>query len=298
MALVDLVPFLFLILLVAVCWAMLQGYKFTLGPVLHLVADVLNTKIPFVNARPFGFLAAKIVAFDSVIKNWLAQGIVAGEKAWAVVLHAHAVLWHDLTGAVADLAEAAERQFKHLPQSITQTIVPTWVYPLRTTVHYLQRLLARVETKVASLPRTVTNTVTHETTKVITKVEKITFVKVKAAGATITRTVIATVPGLATLDRDIASIKKWIRTHTKILTEIGSVGLVAAALAKLGLTWARCSNVNKWGKSVCGMDQSLLDALLADTLLVLGTVDLIEFAEGMQDLTSEAASTIGSFWRA
>jgi hypothetical protein len=42
----------------------------------------------------------------------------------------------------------------------------------------------------------------------------------------------------------------------------------------------------------------LLDSLLADTTLILGTVSLVEFAQGMRGVTAEAVPLIRRFWRA
>jgi hypothetical protein len=70
------------------------------------------------------------------------------------------------------------------------------------------------------------------------------------------------------------------------------------ALGRLGLGWARCSNVGKVGRRVCGMDASLLESVLADSLLILGTLSLVTFAEEMQDVTEVIARPIQTFWRA
>src|SRR5437764_1465863 len=58
------------------------------------------------------------------------------------------------------------------------------------------------------------------------------------------------------------------------------------------------TNVYKVGKRACGMNPDLLESLLADTLLIAGTVSLVEFARGMQDVTEEVTPLIRTFWRA
>jgi hypothetical protein len=291
-ALVDLVPFLFLALLAALCWAMLQGYKFTLGPVLHLVADVLNTRIPVIGVRPFGFLASGIQSFDSEIQGWLAAGIRASERGWAAVLHAHAVLWHDLTGALADLAEATQSRLSHLPRAIIQTIIPAWVYPLRTTVHYLQKLLARLEAKVATLPRIVTHAVTHETTKVVTRIERFTVVKVRTVVHAVPGITAPAIPRVPALERTLHGIDATLKDALKRLTRPAIAAAVVAALATLGMSWARCSRVKKAGKSICGMDDSLLESLLAGSLVLFGTISLVELAETFVSITEELSGEV------
>ena len=46
------------------------------------------------------------------------------------------------------------------------------------------------------------------------------------------------------------------------------------------------------------MDRSLLDALIADTLLVVGTLSLVEFAKEMETVTEEVGPLVAKFWRA
>jgi hypothetical protein len=105
-------------------------------------------------------------------------------------------------------------------------------------------------------------------------------------------------PRVGALERDVSNLEKWVSSHRKTLTEAGIVALVAAAVSRLGINWTRCSNSKKYGKRVCGMDPALLDSLLADTLLILGTVSLVEFAEGMQTVVGDAESQIRRFWQA
>src|SRR5437764_441195 len=46
------------------------------------------------------------------------------------------------------------------------------------------------------------------------------------------------------------------------------------------------------------VNPGLLESLLADTLLIAGTVSLVEFARGMQDVTEEVTPLSRTFWRA
>jgi hypothetical protein len=92
----------------------------------------------------------------------------------------------------------------------------------------------------------------------------------------------------------------WDRVRGIAPSVIGGValGALTLALGRLGLGWARCSNVGKVGRRVCGMDAGLLESVLADSLLILGTLSLVTFAEEMQDVTEVIARPIQTFWRA
>jgi hypothetical protein len=102
---------------------------------------------------------------------------------------------------------------------------------------------------------------------------------------------------VAEIDKTLKWAKGQIGRLGKLATVAGLVGLVAGSLAKLGNGWLRCPRVNDAGKKVCGMDAGLLESLLADTLLIAGTVSLVEFAKGMQGITADVAGPIRAFWR-
>lgn len=97
---------------------------------------------------------------------------------------------------------------------------------------------------------------------------------------------------------EIARLWEWTRAHGRTVVEGAAVGTIAYAVGKLGMTWARCSNWQKIGKRGCGLDPSLIESLIADTLLVVGTLSLVEFAQEMQGVTETAVRPITTFWRA
>lgn len=89
----------------------------------------------------------------------------------------------------------------------------------------------------------------------------------------------------------VGKLGKWFGLGAFLL-------LLAKALEKIGGQFIRCSNTKKWGKNICGMNPSLLENLLADTLLIAGTIDLVDFALVMQRVTAATANPIRHFWRA
>lgn len=99
-------------------------------------------------------------------------------------------------------------------------------------------------------------------------------------------------------DRAIGNLWEWIKGHTLLAASTAFAGAVAFALARVGAGWTRCNNWNRVGRQVCGMDSGLLESLLADALLVVGTLSLVEFAEEMVGVTEVAVRPIQTFWRA
>jgi hypothetical protein len=102
----------------------------------------------------------------------------------------------------------------------------------------------------------------------------------------------------AELGREITNLWKWTRSHTLVSGSLAFAGAVALALSRLGLRWLRCPAVGKAGQTVCHMDAGLLESLLADTLLIVGSLSLVTFAEEMQGVTELVARPIQTFWRA
>jgi len=296
MAALDLVPLLAAFLLALVCYMLLVSYRMTLGALLTLLANALNVSI--LTKRPFAFLAGALDALNSFMNNSLASGVRAGEHAFSAVVNFHAILWHDLTAAVADLADAAERQFRHLSRHSIAAIVHAITDPYGTALQFVKGQVAQLVHDVSKASKAVTRVVVHDLPSVVVNFPKRITIETRKAIAAIPAINAPAIPRLGSIEHDLASVEKWIRTHGKQLTEAGIVGLVVAALSRIGLNWTRCSNTSKYGKNLCGMDPSLVESLIADTLLVLGTVSLLEFAQGMQGLTEESAKTIGGFWRA
>lgn len=93
------------------------------------------------------------------------------------------------------------------------------------------------------------------------------------------------------------NIWKRLRALEKKLAVPVGLGLVAAALSRLGLGWLRCNRVRQAGKAICGMDESLLQKLLLDGLAIFGLVSIVEFAEGLQAVEEEAVGIFGSLIR-
>lgn len=141
----------------------------------------------------------------------------------------------------------------------------------------------------------VTRVVTHTTTRVNTTVARVQAIPadVLLPGA------LSGVRGrVRAIEDELASLRKRVGISGRTALEGVGVGALAYALGRLGMSWARCSNVGRLGRRACGMDANLLESLLADTLLVVGTLSLVEFAEEMQGVAETAVRPITSFWRA
>lgn len=295
MVVIDLVPLVAALLAFVVCWMLLTAYKSTLGYMLGVIANAIDVSI--LGQHPFSFIAKGIKGFDSAINQALGQAMIGTEWAFGKVMHAQAVLWHDTTSAIADLAETTERALVHLPRAITQTIIPAWVYPLRTTVNFLQKLLARVEHEVATLPRTITRVVTPPIAKAKADVIKVTHVTIKAATFAIPGIYAPAIPRVPAIERTLHGIDEKLRDALKKVSPLALAGAVVIALGRLGLGQLRCRNVTKYAKDFCGIAPKVLEDLLLGLTAIFGTLSLVSLAEQMRGLVSELEGEITHFWR-
>lgn len=91
---------------------------------------------------------------------------------------------------------------------------------------------------------------------------------------------------------EIASLWNRVRANPRTAVEGVAVGAIAFALGRLGMGWARCSNVGKVGRNLCGMEQGLLAALLADTAMILSAISIVELAEELLSVEDEVVRLV------
>lgn len=95
-------------------------------------------------------------------------------------------------------------------------------------------------------------------------------------------------------------IGRWINTHVSRLSKLIGAAIGAGVLLRVivrHLPWYRCSNVDRVARNLCGMNRGLLDSLLADTLLLAGSISLVTFAREVADITDETTAAMGWFIR-
>lgn len=297
-------------LLLRACWAA------TFGLIFSEIARAFH-KIPKIGARVFGvgaqldlggLLAKPFETVDNLVYHALGVLIAQTEHAWHKIIGWMAYILTATGEEIASLSYDTLAALHIVHQKVSPAAIQAATRPF--VQHYVATLPAvhvalRPATKVAADHYPALQARVARLEHELSHVHSSTIVLPAPAG-TIPRTkapaattpVVLPAPRVGEIDRALDWTKGQIGKLRKIATVAGIVGLTAAALGRLGLGWTRCSKVGKVGKQLCGMDEQLLGALLADTLLIVGTVSLVEFAQGMQGVVGEFEKPVRAFWRA
>lgn len=284
--LVDLGVLLGLAFMIALSWV----YRYTLGAAIVALARAIGSiRLPgfLGGGRILGFAADELLKVDHAIAHALGVGIAAMQATWneCVSYTATAVHWigKEIASLSHDTAQAIEGLHVQQITNVYKRVNPG-----------LAHKVGVLAAAVATLERRLTHAVGREAHVAKVKAQAVErAVAVPDVGA-----LPRVIPRVGHLEREIADALARAKELARRFGPAALLGTIAFALGRLGITWARCSNVNKLGKRACGMNPDLLESLLADTLLIAGTVSLVEFAEGMQGVTAEVAPLIRTFWRA
>lgn len=284
--LVDLGVFLALAFLIALSYA----YRYSLGAALVALANVIGAvRLPGIlgGGRIFGFLADALTGIDNEIRHALGVGIAALQTTWneAVSYTAQAIHWigHEIGALAHDTAQAVETLSVRQVTNVYKKVNPG-----------LARRVGALAAAVAALTRQLEHVIAREARVAKAKAQAVEHAIALPAPIAIPKTL----PKVGTIEREADAALARIRDFARRFGPAALLGTLAFALGRLGITWARCSNVNKLGKRACGMNPDLLESLLADTLLIAGTLSLVEFAHEMVDVTDTAVKPIQRFWRA
>ena len=283
-----LIGFVFLVTF-AVLAGILWTYRNTFGWLFETIGNVSVGSYPIVGTiRPFRIL----LAIDHAFVSALGAAAAKQEQLAGRFFHAAAVVqgW-----IVRELRDFAVEVWKWR----------SWLEGAFIPAYLAAKIAAAVKgigtTKVVKIAARATATTVE---RVVTKRIGITRADVEAL---IRKAVAATgaiavpiphiLPRLRDLERTAENDAKRLRRLGWAGAFTGAVGLVLAALARLGLNWIRCRNVKDAGRAVCRLDTSLLNELLTDGLLFFGAVSVVEFAKELRTIEDEAVKVLGGLVR-
>ncbi len=265
-----------------VCFALQNIWKATFGPFLHWLGGLaISASVHGIgfSVKPFHYAET----LNNSVQQYLTQAVAMAEKRFVQALNVVVEPFLLMAGVTLALGLAADEGFRALWSHITHVAPQIARDTLwKPAVKALERTDAFVRARLSTL--------THRLDALAARVAHV--------AASIPHAIPQVIPRLGRLERtaiDYTKLHKWL--SRALLGTLGATA-VATALRALKLGFLRCSNFRKAGKRTCGMDTSLLDALLADTLLVVGTLSLVEFAKEMETVTGEVAPLLQRFWRA
>lgn len=285
-------------------YAALKGYQFSFKPILIQLGQIFNAihlpgSFPFVGgAHIFGGLGDWLINTAEQIEAILAGFYLTAEGGVSYLFDQLAKQARWLGQELASLADTTDKAIGRLiADSPPVTIVKKTVVTARNLPHLarvaLQPAIAQLRASIAGVSGEVA-TVESELEHLARGIDR----TAKQLGGRISKTGASYAAAAGGLAGSIGLTWTWIQRLRHILTKSGAAALVGTALATLGLGFLRCPRFTRAGKQVCGMDANLLESLLADALLIAGTLSLVEFAHEMVGVTGEAVKPIQRFWRA
>jgi hypothetical protein len=285
----------------ALCLLVLYGYKFTLGALLAGFAGILfnvASAIPLGLGGVFTDAGNAILGLDNTILNVLGTGVNTTSYAWHRWAQWTAQSFTAIGEAERYVATETLRGFQTMRRAVIPSLIAAAVGPLGL-------ILGRTITHTKSIERVVTVEAPKVTRLVKTAVTNVypTTIRVEKLGEATLRKAIAVAGGLAIprlgqLERDLAAAQAKLGKIVRTLTPAGVIGLVAAAVAELGLSASKCSNVQKFNKGLCGMNPKWIEDLLLGAVAIFGSLSLVKLAEDYKLLFGDVATEARHFWRA
>lgn len=288
--------FLAVLLLVMIAFA----YRATFGALLLALAGLfraINIHVPWVGSLGLGTVADAIERVNHAILYGIGVAIKASEGGLVKMWQITAYTLEELGATIGDLAEAVERSLHALvastiPRLIREAASPILV-PVQHAIAALRTAEALAEARLARAVATARAAATAALAVAIARMHRLELQ-------------VVAIPGR--LGREVGDLRGWtakqlrraqrrIGTIEGLLTIAGLTALVAAVLTRLGAGWVRCSKVGRVGRAVCGVDESLLTSVLADTLAIFGTLSLIEFARELEEGAADIGKLTAHFWR-
>jgi hypothetical protein len=282
-----------------------RAWVATFGKLLHLLAakmQALSISVPIGFGKKvgvgLGFVGDVLLNIDGTALRILGLGIDATD--WAAK-----TLWYYIAYYTAEtgrvMGDAFEQTYKALWHA-TNVTLPHYtgvaIHPLASKIEWLMRHRSSVSTTATTIVKPVTRIIDPKIGALEREVKALATAVAAAGAAVPVPGIPVRIPSLGGIRHGIAGLWHEVGRLSKLLTPAGVLGLVMAALVRLGLGKLSCRNVKRGAERVCGMDADLLESLLADTLIIFGTISLVEAAKDMQAVTGELADVTRWFWRA
>lgn len=240
-----------------------HGWKATFGALFNRVGNWTLSIAHVINTQPLHFL----LSVNSQIEQWFSDAQRYSERGmiWGInnVVELPLLLAGTALALAMEIFQLGEWTTSQLQKTVPRIVRETIVRPAERVG---QRAIARLDGEY------------HTLTVDLSRLRA----RVAAIAAGLADAIPHTLPRLGRLERDLSAAEKWLKEHRWLASYAGLLGLGLALLKRLGLGWTRCTNMNRIGKRICGVNPSWVEDFLAATLLVVGTQSFEEFVKEAQ----------------
>lgn len=272
------------------------------------VANKVVGWVPWVGKKvqaPLHTIEKRLVNGLSAAVTGLEEGVAA---TWHVLAHTIAWMGHEIAAGAA----ATWRVWWYVSVKYPLHVIHAATKHLTHDVTIVQKITRTVYVKAQGVARALEHPLGGQLgaavkagTRTLTGQVRALERWVENTGHAIYHAVAVTLPGqlghlrgeVGILTREWGNLRSWVRKHERLLGSAAMTAAVAYALRRLGATWIRCGNWRRLGKQVCGMDASLLDSLLLDTLAIVGTISIVELAEDLLNVEDEIVAGVKAGFR-
>lgn len=211
----------------------------------------------------------------NAVVHWMGSEFARAESALDAVLarflHELGVLWAWTMYEIRDLSKLVYTLSTVMVGTAAMDAVHSLVRWVEGRVHAAELAIGHVLARVGTLEHRITATVEHWIGPRVTSLEH-----------TVAGVIEHDIAGLRARTRELLdsldSLWHRVRRLDALLGTAAFAAAVAVALARLDLSWIRCRNWGRIGRSICGVPYGLLDALLAGAIDVLVVTDLCDLA--------------------
>lgn len=235
-------------------------------------------------------IANGLTSVEQRLTHYLGGAAEALQGYIGVVWHATARTVEYLGHQVLAQSVALYNLAASLPADLSKLITQTIPKAITNTVKVVEHTTTTVVQRVVKVEKVVTHTVTHTATAAAKAVAI-------PADQVINGTIDELRDRVKALEDGAVDLYRKARGVITVPAVAAAGAVVAVALTALGLNWIRCNNWKKVGRSGCRLDTSLLDALLTDTLAIVGVLSVVEFANELRAVEDEALKILGGLVR-
>lgn len=271
-----------------VIYGMHRGNQDWLLPLLNALAHPQGSFLKRIVLKPVSLAAAAISWIVSHVDHALsvaASHTIAPVAHW---IHGIAAWISHVFWTAEHFAEATAHAFERLTAQTIPRAIHKAVAPVAHTARLGLREADLVAHRLRVYARGIDRLLHNRVLPGLRAVERAIDITIpRALGRIRTR--------VGTLEHDLTHPSRaWLKRLARSMWAVALFGLLIRTLARR-FPWLFCRKVKSVGNRVCGLDTDLLNTLLLDTLLISGTVSIVQVARELQTIEGAAVGLLRDF---